>query len=279
MWAVANVINAQNPFDTEMDMSEVTRPSNKKVATAQEFVQEREAVIRFVKDSIAEAVDRQKRNADRHGRANLNTFKIGDKVLLSTATLPEHAVSCLGSSKLLPKYVGPFTVVHKRGDAYTLDLPTRMRTHPTFYVGRLRPFWSHRVGESLPSQDTTGFSCSGEASPLVLASTPPLSTPRSTQLSEPRSTRDEAHHSFDALASKDGEDENIYPPPPPPLKDSTGQSRWTVERILDQKVQDRRRYYRVRWMGYPPSSDTWEPATNLVTDVPDLVADYEQARS
>uniref|UniRef100_A0AAV1TRI5 Chromo domain-containing protein n=1 Tax=Peronospora matthiolae TaxID=2874970 RepID=A0AAV1TRI5_9STRA len=29
------------------------------------------------------------------------------------------------------------------GNAYTIDLPRKMRTHPTFYVGRLRPYYQY----------------------------------------------------------------------------------------------------------------------------------------
>ena len=109
--------------------------------SAETFLLEREAVVRFVQDSIANAVDKQKRNADKHGRANVLLFNCGDLVLLSTVNLPKHVVTNVGSSKLLPKYIGPFRVLHRKGNAYTIELPRRMRTRPTFYVGRLRPYY------------------------------------------------------------------------------------------------------------------------------------------
>ena len=112
----------------------------------------REAVVRFVQESIANAVDRQKRNAEKHGRANVLLFKKGDLVLLSTENLPKHVVTNVGSSKLLPKFIGPFRLLHRKGNAYTIELPRRMRTHPTFYVGRLRPYYQH---ETPCSGDTT----------------------------------------------------------------------------------------------------------------------------
>ena len=91
-----------------------------------------------MQDSIANAVDRQKRNADGHGRANFLLFNVGDLVLLSTVNLPKHVVTNVGDSKLLPKYIEPFRVLHRKCNAYTIELPRRMSTHPTFYVGRLR---------------------------------------------------------------------------------------------------------------------------------------------
>ncbi|CAI5745402.1 unnamed protein product [Peronospora destructor] len=92
--------------------------------SAENFLLTREAVVRFVQDSIANAVDRQKRNADKNGRANVLSFKVNDLVLLSTVNLPGHAVTSVGSSKLLPKYIGPFRVLHRKGNAYTTRIAT-----------------------------------------------------------------------------------------------------------------------------------------------------------
>ena len=89
-------------------------------------------MVRFVQDSIANAVDRQKRNADKHGRANDLLFNVGDLFLLSTVNLPKHVVNNVGSSKILPKYIGPFRVLRRKGNAYTIELHRRMCIHPTF---------------------------------------------------------------------------------------------------------------------------------------------------
>ena len=51
---------------------------------------------------------------------------MGENVLLSTATLPKNAISALpgGTTKLLPRFIGPFTVVEEVGDLnYRLTLP------------------------------------------------------------------------------------------------------------------------------------------------------------
>ncbi|KAG3241752.1 hypothetical protein PI124_g13375 [Phytophthora idaei] len=109
---------------------------NKPYSTqAMDLVQRRQAVIRFVQDAIAASVDRQKLNADNVGRGNINEFEKGSLVLLATQNLPRHAVSDFGASKLAPRFIGPFTVLERHGNAYTLDIPSSMRLHPTFYSG------------------------------------------------------------------------------------------------------------------------------------------------
>ena len=105
-----------------------------------------------MQDSIAEAVDRQKKNADKNERANILSFNGGDLVLLSTVNLRQHIVTNVGSNKLLPKFIGPFRVLRRIGNAYTIKLPRKMRAHPTFYFGRLRPYHQYGTssGEEIP---------------------------------------------------------------------------------------------------------------------------------
>ena len=35
------------------------------------------------------------------------------------------------------------------------------------------------------------------------------------------------------------------------------------------------RKHRVRWLGFPPEQDTWEPRSSLLRDVSDVVREYE----
>ena len=50
-----------------------------------------------------------------------------------------------------------------------------------------------------------------------------------------------------------------------------------VEEILDKKYNARegKNYYLVKWEGYPPEQNTWEPEENLET-IPDLVEQFEK---
>ncbi|GMF55835.1 unnamed protein product [Phytophthora fragariaefolia] len=86
---------------------------------------------------------RQKLNADNNGRGNANEFKVDSLVLLVTQNLAKHTVSDFVARKLAPRSIGPFTVLAKHGNAYTLNIPFSMCLHPTVYVGRLKPYSQH----------------------------------------------------------------------------------------------------------------------------------------
>ncbi|KAJ9512244.1 hypothetical protein QJQ45_012797 [Haematococcus lacustris] len=104
---------------------------------ADAFVTTMRSNIDTAKAALQRAVDKQKQHADKH-RRHLE-FNVGDKVLLSTATLTLKTPS--NSAKLQPRYVGPFKVLTKISPvAYKLDLPTTMRITPTFHISKLRPY-------------------------------------------------------------------------------------------------------------------------------------------
>ncbi|KAE9084659.1 hypothetical protein PF010_g20746 [Phytophthora fragariae] len=101
------------------------------------FLETGESVRQRVRDAMAAAQDTQKEHSDHQGRKNTHVFKMGDQ----------------GSTKLRPRFVGPFTVIGVHGYAYTLDLPSSMATHPTFYVGLLKPY---HPAETVKFEEPTG---------------------------------------------------------------------------------------------------------------------------
>ncbi len=308
--------------------------SNIKAQAAVDFVLHRQTVLRFVRDALANAVDIQKMNADAKGRRNLEEFSVGDLVLLSTDNLKDNVVSNLGSHKLLPKYIGPYKVIQCNGHAYTLNMPTSMRLHPTFYVGRLKRY--HRFSSSVsevidPSTHPVveGDLESGDNPPLECStSSAPQQEPDSSEGFVPSSQRvvpEVEHDDTSPLrdlsptvesqsvgkqplqekqmiekiqgqkpsVSKNNVDrplmvrndpipDRILPPPPAPLIDNQGNMLWIVESLIDHRHKGSRpcvqnREFLVHWLGYPPSSRTWEPRKNLLVDIPDMVHEYEKA--
>ncbi|KAJ9519051.1 hypothetical protein QJQ45_003519 [Haematococcus lacustris] len=106
-------------------------------SAADAFVTTMRSNIDTAKAALQRAIDKQKQQADKH-RRHLE-FNVGDKVLLSTATLNLKTPS--NSAKLQPRYVGPFKVLTKISPvAYKLDLPTTIRITPTFHISKLRPY-------------------------------------------------------------------------------------------------------------------------------------------
>ena len=109
--------------------------------------------IQEATEHIKQAQQRQKKYADEHRRDI--TFKVGDHVLLSTANL--RFVHKDKASKLLPKFLGPFTIVKVVSPvAYELALPPALRIHPVQHTEKLKPvqesssFAPHRSQVPLP---------------------------------------------------------------------------------------------------------------------------------
>lgn len=111
---------------------------------------------------------KQKKSAGKRGCENFSVFRIGDRVLLSTEGIKDASVTNLGTSKLAPRFIGPFTVIKVLGDAYTLDISSNMRLHPTFYVGRLKRCYLAQVS-SVASHEVT-------SAEIVRPSHPPSGT-------------------------------------------------------------------------------------------------------
>ncbi|SPC61665.1 uncharacterized protein UHOD_11627 [Ustilago sp. UG-2017b] len=67
-------------------------------------------------------------------------------------------------------------------------------------------------------------------------------------------------------------------PPPPPVEIESDME-YEVKQILDSKVDHRYRdplFYLVRWVGYGPDHNSWEPASNL-THASNLIAEFHTA--
>ena len=135
------------------------RKSENAVTVTRLFLHERAALSRCVHDQLAAAQDKQKYYTNESSRNSKEEFSVGDKVPLSVKNYPNDLVTMLssGSKLLLPRFVGPFTVVKRIGALnYKLDLPTKLRTHPVFCVDLFKRY--HEFTEDVhPSQAERGY--------------------------------------------------------------------------------------------------------------------------
>ncbi|CAN7105471.1 unnamed protein product [Brassica rapa subsp. narinosa] len=102
-----------------------------------EIVEETTEKIKFLRDKVRQAQDRQKNYAGRR-RKDLE-FQVGDLVYLKMITF-KGRVRISRRRKVDPRYLGPFKVIERVGMvAYKLDLPAKMDAfHNVFHVSQLR---------------------------------------------------------------------------------------------------------------------------------------------
>lgn len=107
---------------------------------AYRYARSMQEMVEEAQDSLAKAARRMKKYADK-GRRPLE-FQVGDKVLLKlTPQIWKKISSKTVHRGLIQKYDGPFEIVKKVGNvAYRLQLPDRLKVHPTFHVSFLKPF-------------------------------------------------------------------------------------------------------------------------------------------
>ncbi len=109
-----------------------------KVPAAREFTEAWQNNLARAKQMLQAAQSRQKAYADRHRREL--SFEEGDKVLLSTKNL---GLKTTGTPKLLPRWVGPFSVTERIGElAYRVELPPSLKVHNVFHVSVLKAYRS-----------------------------------------------------------------------------------------------------------------------------------------
>ena len=143
-------------------------------------------VLRHVRDAMADNQDRQKEHTDAKGRSCIERYEVRDQVLLNAKTFLR--MQCLMRSR----FIVPFTVVSKKGLAYTLNLPCKLRTHPVFYVGMLKTYWDPNrvdVEALVPRESTLSQAMTSESGYQADPSSKDASVPAFASASAPLSAR------------------------------------------------------------------------------------------
>jgi hypothetical protein len=141
------------PMDASMGFKPVTFLSPPPLATtnvpaANQLTDHMKTVVADVQRCLEAARQRQLNFANAH-RSELS-FEVGQQVWLSTQNLKQKVRG--NTSKLTPRYWGPFKIVKKVGPvAYALDLPSSMQVHPVFHVSLLKQYHEGtRIGAPPP---------------------------------------------------------------------------------------------------------------------------------
>jgi hypothetical protein len=123
-------------------------PAACKVPAATQLSTQMLEVVAEVRVALEAARQRQIAFANTH-RSELN-FEPGQHVWLSTKNLKQKVRG--NTSKLTPRYWGPFQIVKKVGPvAYQLDLPSSMKVHSVFHVSLLKQYQEGtRIGAPPP---------------------------------------------------------------------------------------------------------------------------------
>lgn len=107
------------------------------MASVEEYLQRRDAVIDLLKENLHKAQERMKWFADKK-RTDMS-FVVGDLVYLKLQPYIQTFMALRKNFKLSARYYGPFPVIQKVVQvAYKLKLPPSSKIHPVFHASQLK---------------------------------------------------------------------------------------------------------------------------------------------
>ena len=113
---------------------------------AEKFVVKMKEIQEEAKAALGKAQEEMKKYADRK-RAEVNEYKVGDLVMLSTKDL-QYQMTRRRTEKLMERFVGPYRI--KKiilSNAVELELPSTVKIHSVVNVSRIRRYIGQIEGQ------------------------------------------------------------------------------------------------------------------------------------
>lgn len=132
-------------------------PKTPKSSTIQSL-SEAQNTIRTVKENLQRSTARYKQAADQHRKHKV--FNVGELVMLR---MRRERYSQGTYSKLSPRKIGPFPILHKINDnAYVIDLPPDIHTSSTFNIADMYTYHAPDSSQPVETSSESSFSEPGE---------------------------------------------------------------------------------------------------------------------
>ncbi|MEO0683466.1 MAG: reverse transcriptase domain-containing protein [Cyanobacteria bacterium J06649_11] len=203
----------------------------------------------LARDNLKKA---QRKNKDLYDQnASKSKFKEGDEVWLHNKARKKGL-----SPKLMAKWIGPYRITKKISDVnFELTDPQMKRKSTVVHCNRLKPFhdpalqvWEEENEENdeeevhLESEVSTSDEIEETSQPNTnVVNENERDDNNTSEIPVGNETNVEATETTEAI------EDDIY----------------MIEEILKMKTKRRKRYFLIKWEGYPHSENTWEPEENI----------------